>query len=181
MSDYDVLARFCSNYTECTQCATPKLPKKVLHIRDIVAHWGHCPGKIEMKFLIKNRPFLPILKNKSQFMVNNGRIFRYKQQKTVLEVNFIILKTMFSPFSFIFVILELNFFLSVAHWGHEANHKLLKKVLHIGDNVAHQGVAHWGTTGVFEEILYHMRYTVYHIRYIIYRVCHDISLTLMAS
>ena len=40
-------------YTGCTQCATPKLPKKVLHIRDIVAHWGHCPGKIEMKFLIK--------------------------------------------------------------------------------------------------------------------------------
>ena len=73
------------------QCATPKLPKKVLHIRKIVAHW----------------------------------------------VNFIILKTMFSPFSFIFVILELNFFLSVAHWGHEANHKLLKKALHIGDNVAH--------------------------------------------
>ena len=50
---------------------------------------------------------------------------------TVLEVNFIILKTMFNPFSFIFVILELKFFLSVAQWGHEAKHKLLKK------NVAH--------------------------------------------
>ena len=35
-------------YTGCTQCATPKLPKKVLHIGDIVAHWGHCPEKIEM-------------------------------------------------------------------------------------------------------------------------------------
>ena len=33
-------------YTECTQCATPKLPKKVLHIGYIVAHWGHCPGKM---------------------------------------------------------------------------------------------------------------------------------------
>ena len=33
--------------------------------------------------------------------------------------------------------------LSVAHWGHEAKHKLLKKMLHIGDNVAHWGVAHW--------------------------------------
>ena len=62
-------------YTGCTQCATPKLPKKVLHIGDIVAHWGHCPEKIEMKFLIKNRLFLSILKNKGQFMVNNGRIF----------------------------------------------------------------------------------------------------------
>ena len=41
----------------CTLCATPKLPKKVLHIRDIVAHWGHCPGKIEMKFLIKKIGF----------------------------------------------------------------------------------------------------------------------------
>ena len=30
--------------------------------------------------------------------------------------------------------------LSVAHWGHEAKHKLLKKMLHIGDNVAHWGV-----------------------------------------
>ena len=96
-----------------------------------------------MKFLIKNRLFLPILKNEGQFMVNNGGIFRYKQQKTVLEVNFIILKTMFNPFSFIFVILELKFFLSVAQRGHEAKHKLLKKMLHIGDNVAHQGVAHW--------------------------------------
>ena len=130
-------------YTGCTQCATPKLPKKVLHIRDIVAHWGHCPGKIEMKFLIKKQAFLSILKNKGQFMVNNGRIFRYKHQETVLEVNFIILKTMFNPFSFIFVILELKFFLSVAQRGHEAKHKLLKKMLHIGDNVAHQGVAHW--------------------------------------
>ena len=44
-------------YTGCTQCATPKLPKKVLHIGDIVAHLGHCPEKIEMKFLIKNRFF----------------------------------------------------------------------------------------------------------------------------
>ena len=34
------------NYTGCTQCATPKLPKKVLHIGDIVAHWGHSPGKM---------------------------------------------------------------------------------------------------------------------------------------
>ena len=50
---------------------------------------------------------------------------------------------MFNPFPFIFVILELNFFLTVAHWGHEAKHKFLKKMLHIGDNVAHLGVAHW--------------------------------------
>ena len=53
------------NYTGCTQCATPKLPKKVLHIGNIVAHWGHCPEKIETKFLIENRPFLPILKKGS--------------------------------------------------------------------------------------------------------------------
>ena len=38
---------------------------------------------------------------------------------------------MFNPFSFIFVILELKFFLSVAHWGHEAKHKFSKKMLHI--------------------------------------------------
>ena len=44
---------------------------------------------------------------------------------------------MFNPFPFIFVILELKFFLTVAHWGHEAKHKFLKKMLHIGDNVAH--------------------------------------------
>ena len=49
---------------------------------------------------------------------------------------------MFNPFPFIFVILELKFFLTVAHWGHEAKHKLLKKMLQIGDNVAHWGVAH---------------------------------------
>ena len=79
-----------------TQCATPKLPKKVLHIGDIVAHWGHCPEKIEMIFLIKNRPFLPILKSKGQVV------------KTALEVNFIILKTMFNPTPLIFVIFELK-------------------------------------------------------------------------
>ena len=49
-----------------------------------------------------------------------------------------------NPFPFIFFILELKFFLTVAHWGHEAKHKFLKKMLHIGDNVAHWGVAHWG-------------------------------------
>jgi len=76
-------------------------------------------------------------------MVNNDRIFRYKWWETALEVNFTILKTMFNPFPFIFVILELKFFLTVAHWGHEAKHKFLKKMLHIGDNVAHWGVAHW--------------------------------------
>ena len=76
MDIYELMIAEEEYYTPVVpQCATPKLPKKVLHIRDIVAHWGHCPGKIEMKFLIKNRPFLPILKNKSQFMVNNGRIF----------------------------------------------------------------------------------------------------------
>ena len=48
-----------------TQCATPKLPKKVSHIGDIVAHWGHCPEKIEMKFLIKNSFFLFILKKRA--------------------------------------------------------------------------------------------------------------------
>jgi hypothetical protein len=61
LSDCDSVSNICflssTKYTGCTQCATPKLPKKVLHIRDIVAHWGHCPGKIEMKFLIKNRYF----------------------------------------------------------------------------------------------------------------------------
>ena len=115
-----------------------------------VAHQGHCCtlGTLPRKnkdeiFDKKKQAFLSILKNKGQFMVNNGRIFRYKHQETVLEVNFIILKTMFNPFSFIFVILELKFFLSVAQRGHEAKHKLLKKMLHIGDNVAHQGVAHW--------------------------------------
>ena len=50
---------------------------------------------------------------------------------------------MFNPFPFIFIILELEFFLTVTHWGHEAKHKFLKKMLHIGDNVAHWGVAHW--------------------------------------
>jgi len=50
---------------------------------------------------------------------------------------------MFNPFPFIFVILELKFFLTVAHWGHGAKHNILKKMLHIGDNVAHWGVAHW--------------------------------------
>jgi len=47
---------FRPKYTECSQCATSKLPKKVLHIGDIAL-------------------FLFILKNKGQFMVNNGRIF----------------------------------------------------------------------------------------------------------
>jgi len=57
------------NYTGCTQCATPKLPKKVLHIGDIVAHWGHCPGKMRffekilvLDFLIFGL-FFPIRKN----------------------------------------------------------------------------------------------------------------------
>ena len=45
-------------YTGCTQCATPKLPKKVLQIGDIVADWGYCPENIEMNFLVKNRRFL---------------------------------------------------------------------------------------------------------------------------
>ena len=44
---------------------------------------------------------------------------------------------MFNPFSFIFVILELKIFLSVAQRVHEVKHKLLKQMLHIGDNVAH--------------------------------------------
>ena len=35
-------------YTGCTQCATPKLPKKVLHIGDIVAHWGHYSEKMRI-------------------------------------------------------------------------------------------------------------------------------------
>ena len=56
--------------------------------------------------------------------------------KTALEVNFIILKTMFNPFPFIFVNVELKFFLSVAQRGYGTKHKLLKKMLHIGDNVA---------------------------------------------
>ena len=43
----------------------------------------------------------------------------------------IILKTMFNPFTLIFVILELKFFLSVAQREHGAKHKLLKKMLHI--------------------------------------------------
>ena len=42
---------------------------------------------------------------------------------------------MFNPFSFIFVIFEFKFFLSVAQRGHEAKHKLLKKMLHIGDKL----------------------------------------------
>ena len=41
--------------------------------------------------------------------------------------------------------------LSVAHWGHETKHKLLKKMLHIGDNVAHWGVAHWVHSVYFEK------------------------------
>ena len=60
---------------------------------------------------------------------------------------------MFNPFPFIFVILELKFFLTVAHWGHEAKHKFLKKMLHIRDNVAHWGVAHW-VHPVYIGILY---------------------------
>ena len=43
--------------------------------------------------------------------------------------------------------------LSVAHWGHEAKHKLLKKLLHIGDNVAHWGVAHWVHSVYFQSEL----------------------------
>ena len=42
----------------------------------------------------------------------------------------------FNPFSFIFVILELKIFLSVAQRGHGAKHKLLKKC-------CTSGVAHW--------------------------------------
>ena len=38
--------KFKYNYTGCTRCATPKLPKKVLDIGDIA------PEKKEMKFLI---------------------------------------------------------------------------------------------------------------------------------
>ena len=38
---------------------------------------------------------------------------------------------MFNPFTLIFVILELKFFLSVAQREHGAKHKLLKKMLHI--------------------------------------------------
>ena len=69
--------------------------------------------------------------------------------KTALEVNFIILKTMFNPFPFIFVILELKFFLSVAHWGHGAKHSSKKcctlgTIFYIGCN----GFA-LGATSVF--------------------------------
>ena len=56
-------------YTECTQCATLKLPKKLLHIGDIVAHWGHCPGNwdflkniLVLDFLIFGL-FFPLRKN----------------------------------------------------------------------------------------------------------------------
>ena len=49
---------------------------------------------------------------------------------------------MFNPFPLIFVILELKFFRSVAQKGHGTKHKLLKKLLHIRDKVAH-----WGATG----------------------------------
>ena len=52
---------------------------------------------------------------------------------------------MFNPFPFIFVNVELKFFLSVAQRGYGTKHKLLKKMLHIGDNVA---------TGVIWVILY---------------------------
>ena len=43
-----------------------------------------------------------------------------------------ILKTRFNQFSFIFVILELKFSLSVAQMGHETKHKLLKKCCTLG-------------------------------------------------
>ena len=33
---------------EITPVATPKLPKKVLHIGDIVAHWGHYSEKMRI-------------------------------------------------------------------------------------------------------------------------------------
>ena len=36
-------------YTGYTQCATPKISKKVLHIGDNVAQRDKCPEKIEMK------------------------------------------------------------------------------------------------------------------------------------
>ena len=48
-------------------------------------------------------------------MVNNGRIY------------------FGNLFTFIFVIWELKFFLSVAQRGHGAKHKLIKKMLHVGD------------------------------------------------
>ena len=60
---------------ENTQCTTSKLSKNVLHMGDICAQREQCPEKIEMKFLIKIRPFSPILKTKGQFMVNNGSMF----------------------------------------------------------------------------------------------------------
>ena len=43
-------------------------------------------------------------------------------KETALEVNFIILKTMFNPFPFIFVILELKFFMGLElkfYWVHQ--------------------------------------------------------------
>ena len=65
---------------QMNQSATPKLPKKVLHIGDIVAHWEHWPGKIEMKFLIKNRLFLPILKIIRLFFIKILYKFNFKQE-----------------------------------------------------------------------------------------------------
>ena len=51
-----------------------------------------------------------------------------------------ILKTMFSPFLFIFVILELNFFLSVTHWGVTSGDTRDKT------QIPQKNVAHWGCT-----------------------------------
>ena len=101
------------------------------------------PTKTMPKIFISTINFVEILDQKIMTRTISNTYFDIKCKKTALEVNFIMLKIMFSPFPFIFAILELKFFLSVAHWGHGAKHKFLKKMLHIGDNVAHWGVAHW--------------------------------------
>ena len=64
-------------YTGCTQCATHKLSKKVLHIGYIVAQKGQYSEKISMQVLIKNRHFLLIMKNKGQFRLYKDGCFGY--------------------------------------------------------------------------------------------------------
>ena len=91
-------------------------------------------------FLIFGLSF-PLRKNhKTKNARKKVNLIVKKEGLSLLETNSVRETTLFFQF---FYLNKVWFLLSVAHWGHEAKHKLLKKMLYIGDNVAHWGVAHW--------------------------------------